>query len=123
MLLRSALHRRGLRFRKNVKQLPGTPDIVFPRYKACIFVHGCFWHRHGCARSTSPTANAGYWEAKFQANVARDAEQTSKLLQAGHRVLIVWECALVGRRAGPVDLVAQRVEEWLERGGHEGSIP
>ncbi|MHC1790057.1 very short patch repair endonuclease [Solidesulfovibrio sp.] len=93
--LRSLLFRHGFRFRLHQASLPGKPDIVLPRYKTVIFVHGCFWHRHaGCKRASMPASHAAYWERKFQRNVSRDAANKAKLEQMGWRVLIVWECEL-----------------------------
>jgi len=92
--LRKALHARGFRFRKNVKGLPGTPDVVLPRYRTVVFVHGCYWHHHaGCRRATIPKQNSGFWQEKFEANRRRDARNVEALLALGWRVGIVWECA------------------------------
>lgn len=93
LIARSMLHRAGLRFRLHVKGLPGKPDIVLPKYRTVVFVHGCFWHRHRrCRYATTPKANAGFWEKKFAENVARDARQRAGLRRAGWRVLVLWEC-------------------------------
>lgn len=93
--LRKALHARGFRFRLNVRTLPGTPDIVLPKWNAVIFVHGCFWHRHpGCLKSTTPTTNVDFWKRKFAANVARDARALSELHERNWRTVVVWECAI-----------------------------
>lgn len=93
VLLRKALHARGLRFRLNVRSLPGSPDIVLPRYRAAILVHGCYWHRHkGCPKTTTPSTNVEFWQKKFQANVERDRRILRELLEAGWRVAVVWEC-------------------------------
>lgn len=93
--VRSLLHRLGFRFRIQRKDLPGTPDVVLPKYKTVIFVHGCFWHRHaGCKRATTPANNAEYWQKKFARNVARDALVERTLRESGWRVIIVWECEL-----------------------------
>lgn len=95
ILLRSMLHRAGYRFRKNVTTLPGKPDIVLPKYRTVIFVHGCFWHRHDCRRGQSvPTVRREFWENKFERNVERDRENETSLQKAGWQVLIVWECEL-----------------------------
>lgn len=84
-----------LRYRKNVKQLPGTPDIVFPKYKTAVFVNGCFWHGHkGCKYSHLPSTNLEYWEKKIADNLERDERKTRKLEKLGYRVLIVWQCQL-----------------------------
>lgn len=93
MRIRSALHQLGYRFRLHVKELPGKPDIVLPKYKTVIFVHGCFWHRHkGCVRATTPSTNQEYWEKKFQQNVMRDKLEQDELKRMGWRVIVVWEC-------------------------------
>ncbi|MFL6857347.1 MAG: very short patch repair endonuclease [Allosphingosinicella sp.] len=94
-LLRSLLHRRGFRFRKNVTSLPGRPDIVLPRYQAVVLVHGCYWHRHpGCRFTTTPATNAPFWIKKFKDTVARDGAAEQALAATGWRVFTVWECAL-----------------------------
>ena len=93
--LRKALHGRGFRFRVNVKTLPGTPDIVLPKWRTVLFVHGCFWHRHeGCRFAYSPRSNEAFWQQKFSANIARDRKVANELDQLGWQFLIVWECAL-----------------------------
>ena len=96
LAVRSALHRLGYRFTVNGplnKRLPGRPDIVLPRHRVAVFVHGCFWHRHvGCAKTTTPTTRAEFWNAKFDANVARDAAAIARLKSLGWRVLVIWEC-------------------------------
>ena len=99
MTLRSALHRAGLRYRVHVKGLPGTPDMVFPRYNAVMFVHGCYWHSHGCYKSTVPKSNRDFWKEKFRDNRARDERKYIELQGLGWRVSIVWECALLGKYA------------------------
>jgi DNA mismatch endonuclease (patch repair protein) len=92
--LRRALHARGLRYRIAARDLPGTPDLAFPRWKAVVFVNGCYWHHHrGCRRATVPKSNRDFWIAKFETNRARDARNVEALLQLGWRVGIVWECA------------------------------
>lgn len=122
LLLRSALHRRGLRFRLNVRALPGSPDLVLPKYRACIFVHGCFWHRHGCRKSTTPKQNGAFWENKFRGNVERDRRKERELVELGYRVLIIWECALVGRDAIPLDEVVESALRWLKSDAVGGEI-
>lgn len=93
--VRSLLHRMCFRFRLHRKDLAGTPDIVLPKYRAVIFVHGCFWHRHpGCKKASMPQTNKGFWEIKLARNVERHAEITEELEQAGWRVFVVWECEL-----------------------------
>lgn len=91
--VRSALHSLGLRFRLHRKDLPGSPDIVLPKYRIVIFVHGCFWHRHpGCRYASTPKTHQGYWLPKFAANIERDARKEAQLQELGWRILVVWEC-------------------------------
>lgn len=93
LLVRRYLHAAGLRFRANVRSLPGTPDIALARYRTVVFVHGCFWHRHtGCRFATTPSTRAEFWQAKFAANTARDRRNATRLRAAGWQVLTVWEC-------------------------------
>lgn len=95
IMVRKYLFARGLRYRKNVKQLPGTPDIVLPKYKTAVFVNGCFWHGHkGCKYSHLPSTNLEYWEKKIADNLERDERKTRELEKLGYRVLIVWQCQL-----------------------------
>jgi DNA mismatch endonuclease, patch repair protein len=95
LALRKVLHGLRLRYRLHGKGLPGKPDLVFPRYKAVVFVHGCFWHRHpGCSIATTPKSNTAFWLEKFEKNVARDARVTAQLEGQGWRVLVAWECEL-----------------------------
>ena len=93
--LRKALHSLGMRYRLHGASLPGRPDLVFPKYKTIVFVHGCFWHRHpGCNIATTPKSNTDFWQDKFQKNVTRDIKVTQALESLGWRVLVVWECCL-----------------------------
>lgn len=92
LLVRRHLHRKGLRYQLHAR-LPGKPDLVFPKYRTVVFVHGCFWHRHpGCQFTTTPRTNAEFWQKKFTANVKRDVLVQGKLAALGWRVLIVWAC-------------------------------
>jgi DNA mismatch endonuclease (patch repair protein) len=94
IIVRSFLHRAGLRFRLHAK-LPGRPDLVLPKHHAAVFVHGCFWHRHqGCRYTATPANNAAFWEEKFAANVSRDKKVTRQLEELGWRVLVIWSCQL-----------------------------
>jgi DNA mismatch endonuclease (patch repair protein) len=93
LLVRRALHAKGFRFRLHRKDLPGKPDIVLPRYKKAIMVHGCFWHQHkGCKDGRVPTSNTAYWGPKLERNVERDAEKAAALRALGWRVVVIWEC-------------------------------
>ncbi len=94
MVLRRGLHRNGFRYRIDVRYLPGSPDLVFPKHRAVVFVHGCFWHRHDCRATTTPKTNKVFWKGKFAANLARDRKVIDDLLSMGWRVCIVWECHL-----------------------------
>ena len=108
-LTRSLLHKAGYRFRKNVSDLPGTPDVVLPKYDTVIFVHGCYWHRHDCRKGRStPTKNRESWVEKFERNVERDAENEGKLKDLGWQVLTVWECEL---KDDPVSAVEDLMQE------------
>src|SRR3712207_6845469 len=93
LLVRSLLHRMGYRFRLHRKDLPGSPDMVLPKYRTAIFVHGCFWHQHsGCKKATLPNQNAEFWREKFERNVRRDENAQRRLREMGWRVLVLWEC-------------------------------
>lgn len=92
--VRKYLFSKGFRYRKNVKSLPGCPDIVLPKYKTVIFVNGCFWHMHDCPRFVWPSSNKEYWEPKILRNVERDRNNIELLQNEGWRVLVVWECEL-----------------------------
>lgn len=91
-IVRRALFRRGYRYRLHRKGLPGRPDIVFPGRKAAIFVHGCFWHGHGCSKGAAPKSKLDYWGPKLEANRARDLANVAELERRGWRVLVVWQC-------------------------------
>ena len=95
IIVRSYLFSRGLRFRKNDKRYPGSPDIVFPKYKTIVFVHGCFWHLHeGCKYARIPKSNVDYWEKKLYRNRERDKHNQKELEKMGWNVITVWECEL-----------------------------
>jgi DNA mismatch endonuclease (patch repair protein) len=112
ILIRSLLHRRGFRFRLDARDLAGRPDIVLPRYRAVIFVHGCFWHGHNCHLFKWPQTRAEFWRDKIGRNRANDAKAQAALLDAGWRVATVWECALRGANRD-IDGVLQRLIDWL----------
>jgi len=105
MLVRRLAHALGYRFRLHRKDLPGNPDLVFPARRKAIFVHGCFWHGHDCARGARmPKANAAYWSAKIARNVARDARVLAELRALGWDPLVLWECELKDRAGLPARL-------------------
>ncbi len=103
--VRTLLHKNGFRYRLYDKRLPGKPDIVLPKYKTVIFVHGCFWHRHkSCKRATSPKTNVSYWNKKFKNNITRDKTHQSLLEDAGWKVIIIWECEVKQLLISPANL-------------------
>jgi len=105
MLIRRGLHARGLRYRLQDRKLPGRPDLVFPRYRVVILVHGCFWHGHDCPMFRMPATRQEFWSAKIAANRVRDAKAQEALLALGWRVLTVWECSLRGTGRQPLESV------------------
>lgn len=110
MLVRRLAHRLGYRFRLHRKDLPGKPDLVFPRLRKVIFVHGCFWHGHGCARGARvPLHNRDYWTRKVARNLERDRAAQAALAEQGWRSLVVWECELKDSQA-----LARRVKQFLD---------
>lgn len=93
LAVRRIAHRLGLRFRLHRKGLPGCPDLVFPKYRLALFVHGCYWHRHaGCKYAYMPKSRVAFWRKKFSENVARDKRNEEELRKLGWRVLVIWEC-------------------------------
>jgi DNA mismatch endonuclease (patch repair protein) len=110
--VRRALHSAGFRFRLHRRDLPGRPDLVFPRYRIAVFVHGCFWHWHGCKRSRMPATNREYWESKIARNVERDHQTRIQLDALEWDVQIIWECEL---QQG-VDAIMKQLNErrWQE---------
>ena len=113
-ILRKALFSRGWRYRKNVKKLPGKPDLVFAKAKVVVFVHGCFWHQHeGCKAADRPKSRQDYWQKKLERNIARDLEIQERLKKEGWHVIVIWECEL--RR--DVGAMVERVEEELKKQG------
>lgn len=108
MRVRRYLHAAGLRFRLHSRRLPGRPDVVLPRHKAAVFVHGCFWHRHpGCPYATTPSTREAFWSSKFEANVARDARTANDVRVAGWTPLVIWECETA--RAEALDALFWRI--------------
>ncbi len=115
-LVRKYLFSKGLRYRKNVKTLPGCPDIVLPKYKTVIFVNGCFWHKHDCPRFVWPSSNEEYWRPKIMGNVERDKRNIAELQQLGWTVLTVWECEL---KKKVIDATLEQLEKRLCEIGSE----
>ena len=114
LILRRGLHALGLRFRLHRKDLPGKPDLVFPRYRAVIQVHGCFWHGHDCPMFKWPATRAKFWKEKIVGNRRRDRAALGALHESGWRVLVVWECALRGPGRRPVRDVLSRCEGFVK---------
>ncbi len=118
MIVRRMAHRLGFRFRLHRKDLPGSPDIVFPRHRAVIMVHGCFWHRHsGCKHASRPQTRVRFWEDKFKGNVVRDRRNEIALRELGWRVMVIWECETKDR-----DTVMERIAGFLGREKSEAAV-
>ena len=110
LTLRKALHKMGFRYVIGDKRLPGTPDLAFPKHKAAVFVHGCFWHGHDCRQGRPPSSNVGYWVPKSEANRARDARKEQAVRDLGWRVFTVWECELKApRKDATVEALASKI--------------
>jgi DNA mismatch endonuclease (patch repair protein) len=115
LMLRKVLHSSGFRYRLHSKRLAGRPDIVLPKYRAVVFVHGCFWHQHkDCKYSVLPSTRTDFWRGKLLGNAARDARNVEELLRQGWRVAVVWECALRGPTR--LDSTARQLKSWLRSG-------
>jgi DNA mismatch endonuclease, patch repair protein len=117
MLIRRGLHARGLRYRVHDRSLPGRPDLVFPKYHTAVFIHGCFWHAHGCALSKLPATRQDFWRTKLAANAARDRRAIGALQADGWRVLVIWECALRGAGRQKDSVVLKRAAGFIEGAG------
>lgn len=111
MAVRKLLHRLGYRFRLRRSDLPGKPDIVLPRYRLAVFVHGCFWHRHNCRRATTPKTRTEFWEAKLSKNVARDARVMDALHELGWLTVVIWQCEIRDHQ-----LISDRIAAALNSG-------
>lgn len=123
MLVRRCLHSLGFRFRLHRRDLPGNPDVVLPRWKAVVFVHGCFWHRHGCRNSRMPATRTEFWETKLERNAERDKDAARRLMAGGWQVFVVWECALRGPDRLSPDELAERLKGLIESCGDGGEMP
>jgi DNA mismatch endonuclease, patch repair protein len=119
--VRSALHRQGFRFRLHIKRLPGTPDLVLRKYKAVIFINGCFWHQHvNCKGSHIPQTRSEFWQKKFARNVVRDQKVLYQLKIMGWRAAIIWECSLIKKLQ---EDTIKRLALWLRWGSEYIEIP
>jgi DNA mismatch endonuclease (patch repair protein) len=108
MTVRRALFAQGFRYRLHRKDLPGRPDIVLPRFRVAVFVHGCFWHGHSCPRGRRPSSNADFWQAKIEGNIARDRQAVADIEAAGWTTRTLWQCRLEDDIAELVDLLQRR---------------
>lgn len=114
--IRKALHARGFRYRIHVNYLPGKPDLVLPKYKAVVFVHGCFWHGHTCRYFKIPQTRPDFWLVKIEKNQTRDRFQEVALLSEGWRVLVVWECAVRSMNKKKSPVLIDQIVNWLING-------
>ena len=116
-LVRKYLFSKGFRYRKNVRKLPGTPDLVLPKYRTVIFVNGCFWHGHeGCKYFVWPKSNAEFWRQKIETNISRDQRKEAQLRDMGWNVMIVWECELrLPRRQASLERLENQLRQILEK--------
>ncbi|HRJ51905.1 MAG TPA: very short patch repair endonuclease [Candidatus Thiothrix moscowensis] len=117
MLIRKALHKRGFRYRLHAKDLPGKPDLVFPKYKAVVFIHGCFWHGHeGCKYFKVPQTRTEFWLNKIEGNRLRDKQVRTQLEESGWRVGIIWECSVRYRRSDIINVLIDCLSDWILSG-------
>ena len=122
LIIRKGLFARGFRYLLHDKRLPGKPDLVLPKYNAVIFVHGCFWHAHGCVLFKWPKTRETFWREKISGNKARDERNTAELLSDGWRVMQIWECSIKGPKRKSIDRILDRVEKWLVGKRRRGEI-
>ena len=123
MLVRRGLHAKGFRYKLHEKNLPGRPDIYFPKLKAVIQVHGCFWHKHDCKYFKWPSSRQQFWREKLEANAVRDKRNIYLLNKQGLRTLIIWECAFRGQKESAVEAVLKHASTWLKHGKGDFVIP
>lgn len=114
--LRKRLHALGFRYRLNAKDLPGKPDLVLPKYKAVIFINGCFWHMHDCPYFKMPKSRTEWWAEKLGKNKIRDEKNLTTLIHHNWRVLTIWECAIKGKHRLDEEQLIARVSDWLQNG-------
>ena len=117
ILVRKYLFSKGFRFRKNDKRLPGRPDIVLPKYKTVVFIHGCFWHGHHCKAGKLPETNKEFWENKINSNIERDKKNQHKLEKLGWKIIIVWQCKLKNKK-----VVTKKLKEIEQKIQNEHTI-
>lgn len=113
LFVRKALHAKGFRYRVNVKTLAGTPDVALPKHRAVIFIHGCFWHGHGCHLFKLPKTNTKFWQNKIENNFKRDIISQGNLMEEGWKIAVVWECALKGPSRLSTDTLIDQLSDWI----------
>jgi len=113
LIIRKGLFGKGFRYRLHQKKLPGKPDLVFPKYRAVIFVNGCFWHGHDCKLFKWPLSNKRFWRVKITGNQKKDARNIADLKKSGWRVLIIWECSMRNHSSVSVDRVINNACKWI----------
>ncbi len=113
LTIRHALHRLGFRYRLHSGAVPGRPDMLFRSHNAAVFVHGCFWHGHDCEYFRMPGTRVTFWSRKITANKERDARVTRELTDTGWRQLVIWECAIRGKKPNEVERVISRAARWI----------
>lgn len=126
MEIRRGLFFMGFRYRLHAKNLPGTPDMLFPKRRAAVFVHGCFWHQHGCHRSSIPATRKAWWKRKLTGNAERDSGAVARLEDLGWRVLIIWECALRSSNTDKkkaLEIIVRRAARFLRSRSRYREIP
>jgi DNA mismatch endonuclease (patch repair protein) len=116
LLIRRGLHARGLRYRLHIRTLPGSPDLVFSRFRTAVFIHGCFWHLHGCPLSKLPATRPDFWRNKLEENVNRDRNAIKALQAEGWRVLVVWECAMRGQGRQDQNAMLDSIVQYIRSG-------
>lgn len=122
LIVRSLLHKQGFRFRLHKKDLPGTPDLILPKYRAVIFIHGCFWHGHDCRFFKLPASRTDFWQKKIQGNRMRDIRSLQELQQMGWRSLVIWECAIRGKSPSSMNDLVECIDNWLKKDADSMSI-
>lgn len=122
LVIRKALHARGLRYRLHPRTVPGKPDFALPKHHAAVFVNGCFWHGHNCALFRLPATRQEFWATKIDRNRERDAAVRAALTGAGWRALTVWECAIRGKGSQPLSLVVDEIVAWLKGAENDHEI-
>jgi len=123
VLIRKALHARGFRFRIHRRDLPGSPDIVLPKYRAVIMVNGCFWHGHDCQLFKWPRTRPEFWHKKLLGNIRRDEKNLARLMELGWRVCVLWECEFKGSKSKTLAEVSDELIEWLNGDGFLKHFP